>query len=95
MATSELFIGSAVSRRGLLRGAALAVGGGAILSLAAASSPAYAQTKISQKLAQYQTTPKGNSRCNVCTQWQSPSACKVVAGEIEPTGWCNLFAAKY
>lgn len=79
-----------VSRRTVLYGAALLAGGGA----GVAAFPAMAQTKMSQKLAQYQRMPKGNARCNVCTQWQAPSSCKVVQGAIDPSGWCNLYAAK-
>ncbi len=80
------------SRRGLLRGAALIVGGGALAgsSLVASAAPA----PLSQKAANYQTMPKGNARCNVCSQWQAPSSCKVVEGAILPSGWCSLYAPK-
>jgi hypothetical protein len=47
-----------------------------------------------QKVAQYQPTPKGASRCDNCSQFLAPSACKVVAGKISPSGWCQLYAAK-
>ena len=43
----------------------------------------------------YQMTPKGSARCNVCDQFQSPNACKTVAGVINPTGWCNLYSPKW
>jgi hypothetical protein len=45
-------------------------------------------------VAQYQPTPKGASRCDNCSQFLAPSACKVVAGKISPSGWCQLYAAK-
>jgi hypothetical protein len=83
-----------VSRRRLLRGAALAAGGGALLAAGLAASPALA-AKLTQAAANYQTTPKGGARCNVCTQWQAPSDCKIVVGPVSPTGWCSLYAAKY
>ncbi len=83
-----------VSRRGLLRGVALVAGGGALIGAAMGASPAAAQTKLSQKVANYQGTPKGNAKCNHCTQWQPPADCKTVVGPISPMGWCSLYAPK-
>jgi hypothetical protein len=83
-----------VSRRRLLRGAAMVAGGGALLAAGLAASTA-AAAKLTQAAANYQATPKGNARCNVCTQWQAPDACKVVVGSVSPTGWCSLYVAKY
>ena len=86
---------SVISRRILLRGAALAAtGGGVLLSAGLAATDAAAQTKISQKLASYRNTPKGNARCDGCIQWQGPSFCKIVQGVISPAGWCQLYAPK-
>jgi hypothetical protein len=65
-------------------------GGGALL----AATGANAQSKVSQKLAQYQTSPKGTARCDGCQQWAAPHACKIVDGKISPSGWCVLFAPK-
>jgi hypothetical protein len=84
-----------LSRRGLLRGVALISGGGALLSASLLASSAAAQTKLSQKAANYQATPKGNAHCNVCTQWEGPADCKTVVGPISPTGWCSLYASKF
>ena len=84
-----------LSRRGLLRGAALAVAaGGALLGAGLAATTAQAQTKISQKLSNYRDTPKGNARCDGCIQWQGPASCRIVQGVISPTGWCQLYAPK-
>jgi hypothetical protein len=83
-----------LSRRQLLRGASFIAAGGALLGGGLIASTAAAQTKVSQRTANYQTTPKGNARCNVCTQWQAPSSCKVVQGTVDPTGWCSLYAPK-
>lgn len=88
-------LAAATSRRSILRGAGLALGSGAALGLGMAPSTASANTKMSQKAALYQDAPKGQARCNVCTQWQPPSGCKIVGGEISPTGWCQLYVAKY
>ena len=57
---------------------------GAALALGAAAtatagSQAAAQQKVSQELAKYQATP---------------NACKVVEGDISPSGWCQLFVPK-
>ncbi len=47
--------------------------------------------KMSQIAAAYQNTPKGLFSCAVCTFFIRPSSCKVVSGEISPTGWCKVF----
>jgi hypothetical protein len=68
-------------------------GAGATVLLAAA--PAAAATKMSQKAARYQATPKGAQRCDNCNQFQAPTACKVVDGDISAAGWCLLYVAKH
>jgi len=52
---------------------------------------ARAQQKLSQHDAQYQDTPKDNHACGECTLFQPPKSCKVVAGDVSPHGWCQLF----
>ena len=79
-----------ISRRVVLTGAALALGAAA----AATASPAAAQEKISQADAKYQATPKGEQHCDGCVNFQPPKACKFVQGDISPSGWCQLYAAK-
>ena len=79
-----------LSRRSLLRGLALATGAGAVLTAA----PAVADSKFSQKMAKYQPNPKGSQQCDNCSQFNAPSACKVVDGTISPSGWCFLYAHK-
>jgi hypothetical protein len=79
-----------ISRRVLLTGTALALGTAAV----AAVSQAMAQVKISQAVANYQNTPKGDQRCDRCVNFQPPNACKFVQGDIRPSGWCQLFAPK-
>ena len=80
-----------ISRRVMLAGTTLALGIGAA---GAAVGRAAAQTKISQAVAKYQNTPKGQQSCAVCVNFQPPNACKFVDGTISPDGWCLLFAAK-
>jgi hypothetical protein len=80
-----------VSRRVMLASAALSLGAA---TAATVVSQAAAQQKISQADAKYQATPKGDQRCDVCVNFQPPNACKFVEGNISPSGWCQLFAAK-
>jgi len=83
--------GEVISRRVVLAGAALALGVAATGTIA---TQAAAQQKVSQADAKYQDQPKGQQRCDGCVQFQPPNACKIVQGEISPSGWCQLFAAK-
>jgi hypothetical protein len=39
----------------------------------------------------YQDHPDGDKRCDKCTQFQPPDACKVVDGSISPQGSCRIF----
>jgi hypothetical protein len=80
-----------ISRRVVLTGTALALGA---VASAAAATRASAQQKVSQADAKYQTQPKDGQQCDGCAQFQAPNACKLVDGNISPTGWCTLFAAK-
>jgi hypothetical protein len=77
-----------VSRRALL-GAGLA----SVLA-ATVSSPAAAQQKSPQQMVQYQQKPKGTQTCDTCLHFEPPESCKLVAGKINPKGWCALFALK-
>jgi len=78
-----------VSRRHFLQAAA--VGGAAAIASTFVSSPAAAANKVPQKAVSYQTTPKGNQRCDNCAFWQNPAACKLVDGSIAAAGWCTLY----
>jgi hypothetical protein len=80
-----------ISRRVMLTSAVLAFGAAAATM---AVSQAEAQQKISQEDAKYQGTPKGQQQCDGCINFQSPNACKFVEGEINPSGWCQLFYPK-
>jgi hypothetical protein len=78
-----------VSRRSLLlRGAICAAGAGSVLAAVANSAKA---DPLPQKSVQYQNTPKGDRRCDGCSLFVAPNACKNVAGEISPEGWCILW----
>ena len=80
-----------VSRRDFLF---VAAGGGAMLGASLIAAPASAATKMPQKAVSYQATPKGKARCDNCSLWQSPDACKLVDGSIAASGWCVLYKAK-
>jgi hypothetical protein len=80
-----------ISRRALLGGAALAVGGAATVG---ASRRAAAQQKVSQADAKYQDQPKEQQRCEICLNFQPPNVCQFVESPISPKGWCQYFAAK-
>jgi hypothetical protein len=56
--------------------------------------PAIAQAKVPQKTVAYQDKPQGDQRCDGCTNFQPPNACKLVEGQISPQGWCSLFTKK-
>jgi hypothetical protein len=80
-----------ISRRVVLTSAVHAFGAAAATM---AVSQAEAQQKISQEDAKYQGTPKGKQQCDGCINFQPPNACKFVEGEINPSGWCQLFYPK-
>ena len=80
-----------MSRRVVLRRTVLALG---VAATGAVTTRAEAQQKISQADAKYQPQPKGQQRCDNCVNFQAPKACKFVQGDISPSGWCQLYAAK-
>ncbi len=75
------------SRRGVLQAGLAAVG--AVLAV-----PAHAQEKLAQSIVQYQKQPKNGQMCSLCVNFVAPNACKIVAGDIDPNGWCVAFAPK-
>jgi hypothetical protein len=81
---------SKVSRRELLRGAALTAGGAAIL----VGTTLPAEAKMTQQAAAYQGTPKGDQSCASCALFKAPSSCTLVDGTIDPNGWCKFYAKK-
>jgi hypothetical protein len=79
-----------VSRRQLLRGAAVTLGGVAIA--VAAVGPA--EAKMAQKAAGYQATPKDGQSCANCSLFKAPSSCTLVDGTVSPDGWCRFYSKK-
>ena len=84
-------LSSGLSRRNLLWKIARVVGGVAILS---SSMIRAALAKATQKVAGYQDAPKGDLRCDNCSQFEPPSSCKVVEGNVSPAGWCKVYVKK-
>ena len=82
------------TRRAALRAALATVAAG--LTAATATRQAKAQTteKLAQSVVQYQTNPKDGAKCSLCVNFQPPNACTIVAGEINPNGWCVAYAPK-
>ena len=80
-------------KRNSLRGIARA--GLGLLAAGAAGRTAVAQdAKVPQEAVQYQETPKDGQECDKCVNWVDPNACKIVAGKINPKGYCVAFAPK-
>lgn len=86
MATDKL------SRRDVLVNAGCVMGAAA--SLGWATVAAQTRGKSPQQAAGYQSQGNGNQRCGNCLHFQPPSACRIVAGNISPAGWCRLYAAR-
>ena len=56
-----------------------------------AAAPA-TTAKVSQASVQYQTQPKGEQQCGKCMHFIAESnTCKLVEGQISPSGWCTLW----
>jgi hypothetical protein len=84
-----------LSRRSMLRNLAFTAGGTAMLgTIVSGNRAAEAQTKVAQTVVAYQDTPHDGQRCDNCLQFEPPSSCKVVAGNISPSGWCKVYVKK-
>jgi uncharacterized protein YjbJ (UPF0337 family) len=54
-----------------------------------------AAVKVSQASVRYQAQPKGEQKCDGCINFIAESnTCKLVEGQINPDGWCVLWAKK-
>ena len=79
------------SRRVVLAGGIAAVAG---VAGAVTIRKARADDKLEQTVVQYQEGPNDGKKCDDCVNWVAPNACKIVAGTINPNGWCVAFAPK-
>lgn len=80
----------AVSRRMFLRGSAAAIGAAGL----AAITTKQAAAKVPQQAVSYQDTANGGQACDGCRAFVSPASCRIVAGNISPHGWCEMWAPK-
>ena len=53
-----------------------------------------AEAKMAQSAVKYQDSPKDGKQCDGCKLFVAPKACKSVAGDISPSGWCALWVKK-
>ena len=94
MKLDEPFETANLSRRTLLRGAGLAIGGAALLASVGGATAMAAANKLPASAVGYRPIPMGKARCDSCVQWQGPTTCKVVSGQLSPSGWCSLYGPK-
>lgn len=73
-----------VSRRWALR----ALAGAAV---AAGSERALAKGKRSKADVEYQDTPHGLERCEICAPFLPPDQCRTVVGPVSRQGWCKIY----
>jgi hypothetical protein len=85
----ELGLARKLSRRTLLISVA-----GSTSMLAGTLRWAEAGTKASQSAVHYQNTPQNGQDCAHCYQFMAPNSCKLVDGDVNPTGWCRLWVKK-
>jgi hypothetical protein len=78
--------GNRISRRTVL----IAAGAAPVLALMSGA----AEAKMAQAAVKYQADPKDGHQCDGCTFFIVPNSCKMVDGDISPTGWCALWTAK-
>ena len=85
-----------ISRRRFVDHSLLASVASALFALTSSRAAAMqlAQAQVAQAQVAYQNQPNGAQRCEVCSHFQRPNACKLVSGTISPQGWCRLFSAR-
>jgi hypothetical protein len=76
------------SRRKVIGAVVKAVAAGLLLPV----SQTQASEKMTRQQAEYQDTPNGIYSCGMCSLFERPNSCKVVAGEVSKDGWCKAFA---
>jgi len=76
------------SRREVIRAVVKGVPAGLLLGI----SRTQASEKMTRQQAEYQDTPRDIYSCGMCTLFEPPKYCKVVAGEVSRDGWCKAFA---
>ena len=82
-----------LSRRSVLKGAAL-LAGAALTASMTPGKEALAQQKASKTAMKYQDKPNADQQCGNCQQFVAPNSCKVVEGDVSPTGYCVAWVKK-
>jgi hypothetical protein len=77
------------SRRVVLRGAVVVAA--AVPVVLSSITAAYA--KVKQTDVKYQQQPNDGQKCETCANFEAPKSCKLVDGEINASGWCQLYKA--
>ncbi len=81
------------SRRGILRTGLTMLAGSMIAKVARADDAE--DSKVDKSVVQYQYKWNADgSHCAICANFLAPASCKVVAGKIDPNGYCIAFAPK-
>ena len=81
-----------ITRRLALKTAVTALAG-ALPAAALAQDPDAG--KMAKSVVQYRYHPSSNgSHCGICANFMPPESCRVVAGKIDPNGYCMAFAPK-
>ncbi|MHB1214065.1 MAG: hypothetical protein ACYCY9_03665 [Thiobacillus sp.] len=66
-----------------------------VVELPADAPPADTAGKLTKVQAAYRRLPNGSERCDTCLFFiAGDNACKTVAGDISPRGWCTLWLSK-
>jgi hypothetical protein len=65
---------------------------GMVSFVRATTAPANAREKMSKPEAEYQDSLKDIRMYATCTLFEPPKSCKVVEGDVGPSGWCKAFA---
>ena len=59
------------------------------------SAPSVTDRTVPPESVRYQLQPNGEQQCNGCLNFVAESnTCKLVEGQISPTGWCILWIGK-
>jgi hypothetical protein len=83
-----------ISRRNALK-TGMTILAGSLATTAALADDDPDAGKMAKSVVQYRYHhgPHDN-HCAICANFLPPEACKLVAGKIDPNGYCTAFAAK-
>jgi hypothetical protein len=76
------------SRRDWLQGVACVAAG---VAFASNTGAALAKGKRSKADVEYQDTPHGIERCEICAPFLPPDQCRTVVGSVSRQGWCKIY----